>query len=72
MTCYFQERLKYSINVKIEQQEWEFVNFEKIVQRAVNTEVKASLRSSTIVRNSDIRYPRGKRFFNNIVLKVQT
>ena len=49
MICYFREDLKLSIKVKIEQQDWESVNFEEIVQKAVNVEVKAGLRSSTMV-----------------------
>ena len=51
MRCYFQERLKSSIKVEIKQQGWEFVNFEEMVQRAVNAKTKVSLKSSAIVQN---------------------
>ena len=43
-----------------------------MVQRAVNAESKAGLRSSAMVRDSDIRYSRGHRPFNNTAAKVQT
>ena len=43
-----------------------------MVQRAVNAKAKAGLRSSTMVRNSDIYYPRSHHFSNSTVLKMQT
>ena len=43
-----------------------------MVQRTVNTEAKAGLRSSTIVQDSDTRYPRSYRLSHNTFLKVQT
>ena len=48
------------------------MNFEEMVQRAVNVEAKAGLRSSTMVRNSDARCPRGHRPSHNTSFKVQT
>ena len=33
------------------------MDFKEMVQKAVNTEAKASLRSSAMVRDSDICYP---------------
>ena len=72
MIYYFREGLKPSIKIEIKQQDRESINFEEIVQRAVNTEAKASLRSSTIVQNSDIRCPRGHRPSNSTISKVQT
>ena len=48
------------------------MDFEEMVQRAVNAEANAGLRSSTIVRDSDIRCPRSHRFSNSTVVKVQT
>ena len=42
------------------------------MQRAVNAEAKTGLRSSAIVQNSDICFPRGYRPSNNTALKVQT
>ena len=56
----------------MEQQNRESTNFEEMVQRIVNVEAKAGLRSSTMVWDSDIRCPRGHRPFNNTVSKVQT
>ena len=43
-----------------------------MVQKAVNAEAKASLRSSTMVRDSDARCPRGHRPSHNTSSKVQT
>ena len=72
MICYFQESLKSSIKVEIEQQDWEFTNFEKMVQRAVNAEAKASLRSSIMIKELDVRCPRGHHPSHNTSFKVQT
>ena len=43
-----------------------------MVQRAVNVETKAGLRSSTIVRDSDICCPKGHHPSNSTVSKMQT
>ena len=56
----------------MEQQNWASTSFEEIIQKAVNAEAKAGLRSSTIVRDSDARYPRGHRPSHNTSSKVQT
>ena len=72
MICYFREGLKPSIKVEIEQQDWEVIDFEEMMQRAVNAEAKAGLRFSAMVRDSDIRCSRGHRPSNNTVSKVQT
>ena len=48
------------------------MDFEEIMQKAVNAEAKAGLRSSTMVQNSDARYPRGYRLSHNTSSKVQT
>ena len=72
MIYYFRKDLKPSIKVEMEQQDRESTNFEKMVQRAVNAEVKAGLRSSTMVRKSDARCPRGHRPSHNTFSKVQT
>ena len=72
MICYFQEGLKSSIKVKIEQQDRASTSFEEIVQKAVNTEAKARLRSSTMVWDSDARCSRGHRLSHNTFLKMQT
>ena len=48
------------------------MNFEVMVQKTVNVEAKVSLRSSTMVRDSDINYPRNHCPSNNTALKVQT
>ena len=53
----------------MEQQDRESMDFEEMVQRAVNAEVKAGLRSSTMVRESDARCPKGHRPSSS---KVQT
>ena len=70
MICYFREGLKPSIKVEIEQQDRESIDFKEIVQRTVNAEAKAGLRSSTIVRGLDIRYPRGHRYSNTTASKL--
>lgn len=46
-------------------------SFKEIVQKVVNVEAKAGLRSSIMVRHSDIRCLRGKRLSNNTFSKVQ-
>ena len=48
------------------------MDFEEMVQKAVNVESKAGLRSSTMVRDSDIRCPRGHRSSNSTAAKMQT
>ena len=72
MICYFQEGLKPSIKVEIEQQDRESMDFEEMVQKTVNAEAKAGLRSSTMVRESDAHCPRGHRPSQNTSSKVQT
>ena len=71
MICYFWKGLKPSIKVEMEQQDWESMNFEEIVQRVVNVESKAGLRSSTMVRDLDICCPTGHRPSNSTASKVQ-
>ena len=56
----------------MEQQDQESMDFEEMVQRAVNAEAKAGLRSSTMVQQSDARCPRGHRPSHNTSSKVQT
>ena len=72
MICYFREGLKPSIKVEMEQQDWKTMDFEEMVQRTINVESKASLRSSAMVRDSDICCLRGHHHSNSIALKVQT
>ena len=72
MICYFQEDLKPSIKVEMEQQDRESMDFEEMVQRAVNAESKVGLKSSAMIRDSDIRCPRGHRLSNRTASKVQT
>ena len=55
----------------MEQQNWEFMNFEEMMQRAVNAEAKMGLRSSTIIQDLDICYPRGHHPSNSTASKVQ-
>ena len=71
MICYFWESLKPSIKVDIEYQDRESINFEEIVQKKFNIEAIAGLKSSTIVRDSDIHYPKNHHFFISIALKMQ-
>ena len=72
MICYFQEGLKLFIKIEMVQQDWKFMDFENMVQKTVNVEAKAGLRSSTIVRESDIRCFQGYYSFYNTFSKVQT
>ena len=72
MICYFRKGLKPSIKVEIEQQDRESIEFEEIVQRAVNAEAKAGLKSSTMVQKSDIHCSRGHRPSYNTSSKVKT
>ena len=72
MICYFQKGLKLFIKIEIKQQDWKSMDFEKMVQRAVNVELKAGLRSSKIIRESDARCPKGHRPSHNTSSKVET
>ena len=72
MICYFWEGLKPSIKVEMKQQDRKSMNFKEMVQRAGNAEAKAGLRSSTMVRDSDVRCLRGYRPSHNTSSKVQT
>ena len=56
----------------MEQQNREAMDFEEIMQRAVNAEAKAGLRSSAMVRDSDICCPQGHHPSNSTASKVQT
>ena len=71
MIYYFREGLKPSIKVEMEQQDREAMDFEEMVQRAVNAEAKTGLRSSAMVRDSDIRCLRGHRPSKSTASKVQ-
>ena len=70
--CYFQKGLKFSIKVEMEQQDWASTSFKKIVQRAVNVKVKASLRSSTMVQKLDAHFPKAHCPSHNTFSKLQT
>ena len=72
MICYFWKGFKPSIKIKIKQQDRKSMNFEELVQRTVNVEAKAGLKSSTIVRDSDIRCSKDHRLSKSIASKVQT
>ena len=48
------------------------MNFEEIVQKAVNAEAKAGLRSSTMVWESDAYCPKSHHLSHNTFSKVQT
>ena len=72
MICYFRKCLKPSIKVKIEQQDWEAIDFEEMVQKAVNAEAKTGLRSSAMVQDSDICCLQVHRPSNSTAAKVQT
>ena len=56
----------------MEQQDRASTSFEEMVQRAVNAEAKAGLRSSIMVRDADSRCLRGHRPSQNTSTKVQT
>ena len=54
----------------MEQQNRKSMDFKEVVQRAVNGEAKAALKTSTMVQELDVRCPKGHRPFHNISLKV--
>ena len=56
----------------MEQQDRASTSFKEIIQRAVNAEAKAGLKSSIMIQDLDPRYPRGHRPSHNISSKVQT
>ena len=70
MICYFWKNLKPFIKVEIKQQNQESVNFEEMVQRAVNAEAKAGLRSIIMVEISNIYCPQSHCPFNNTTSKM--
>ena len=47
------------------------MNFEEIVQRAVNIEAKTGLKSIIIIQDSDIHCPQDHCSFNNTTSKIQ-
>ena len=56
----------------MEQQDRASTSFKEMVQRAVNAEAKAGLKSSIMVRDADSRCPRGHCPSQNTSTKVQT
>lgn len=56
----------------MEQQDREAINFEEIVQKAVNVDVKTGLRSNIVVQDLDIYCSRGHCSSNNTTSKLQT
>ena len=56
----------------MEQQDRASTSFEEMMQKAVNAEAKAGLRSSIMVRNADSCCLRGHRLSQNTSTKVQT
>ena len=56
----------------MKQPDWEFVNFEKMMQRAVNAKAKTDLRSNAMVRDLDAHCPRSHCFTHATLVKVQT
>ena len=72
MICYFQEGLKPFFKIEIKQQNRESMNFEEMMQKTINVEANAGLRSNTMVRNLYIYCPRGHRPFNSTASKVKT
>ena len=56
----------------MEKQDRESINFEEMVQRVVNVKAKAGLKSSTMIQDLDIHYPRGHRSSKSTVSKMQT
>ena len=71
MICYFRESLKLFIKVEIEQQDQKSMNFEEMMQKAVNAEAKAGLRPSIIVRDLNTCYPKSHRPSHNTSSKMQ-
>ena len=72
MICYFWESFKPSIKVKIEQQDRASTYFKGMVQKMVNADAKAGLRSSIIVQDTNSRCPKNHCLSQNTSAKVQT
>ena len=72
MIRYFWEGLKPSIKVKMEQQDQASTSFEGMIQKTVNVEAKAGLRSTIMVQDLYAHCPRGHRSSYNTFIKVQT
>ena len=47
------------------------MNFEEMLQKALNAEAKTGLRSSTMVQDLDICCPRNHHFSNSTASKMQ-
>ena len=56
----------------MEQQDQASISFKEMLQKIVNAEAKACLRSSIMVQNLDVYYSKGHRLSHNTFSKVQT
>ena len=72
MVRYFEEGLKPSIKAKMDQDATYLDNYEELVAKAVRAEVKAGLRPSFYVRETDIQVLRGSWPAYTTAHKVQT
>ena len=72
MINYFREGLKPSIWAKIEQHGRKLDSFEDKIQKAVDAEAKAALRSHSTAYETDQYYPQGTRPANSTAAKSQS
>ena len=72
MIRYFEEGLKPSIKAEIYQDNFQLIDYEEMVAKAVKAKAKAGLRLSSYVRETDLSYLRGNRPAHTTMHKVQT
>ena len=71
MVRYFEEGLKPSIKAEIDQDNFQLIDYEELVAKAVRAEAKASLRPSSYMRKTDLSCLRGNRPAHTITHKIQ-
>ena len=72
MVRYFEEGLKPSIKVEIDQDDSQLVDYEELVAKAVRAEAKTGLRPSSYVQETDLWCFQGNRLVHTTAHKVQT
>ena len=72
MVRYFEEGLKQSIKVEMDQDNSQLIDYEELVAKMVRAEAKAGLRPSSYVRKPDLNCLRGNRPAHITAHKVQT
>ena len=72
MVWYFEEGLKPSIKVEMNQDNFQLINYKELVSKAVRAKATAALRPSFYVRETDLNYLQGSQPAHTTAHKVQT